>query len=194
MKATQQLRDEHRGIKSMLSILEQVCQQLGSTESLNQEHFEGILEFLKVFVDKCHHGKEEELLFPALIALGVPEEGPIATMRYEHEMARNYVKDMSHAYATYMEGDKSSSKSIMQNTQGYIALLKAHIEKENVVLLVIADSHLSNKRQHELLEGFEKIEEEQIGIGKHEKFHRLLKKLSGIYVNRSHSADKVKGR
>jgi hypothetical protein len=31
------------------------------------------------------------------------------------------------------------------------------------------------------LKGFEKIEEERIGVGKHEEFHGLIKKLSGIY-------------
>jgi hemerythrin-like domain-containing protein len=181
MKATQQLRDEHEGIKSMLSILEQVCQQLGSTGSLNREHFEGILEFLKVFVDKCHHGKEEDLLFPALIALGVPEEGPIAAMLLEHEMGRHFVKAMSAVFARYIAGEESSAKDIIKDAYGYISLMKGHIEKENVVLFVIADSHLSNKRQRELSEGFEKIEEERIGIGKHEEFHALLKKLSRIY-------------
>ncbi len=181
MKATQQLRDEHEGIKIMLSILEQVCQQLGSTGSLNHEHFEGILEFLKVFVDTCHHGKEEDLLFPALIAMGVPKEGPIAAMLHEHEIGRNYVKTMSKVYAAYMEGDGSSAKNIIKNAYGYISLMRGHIEKENVVLFVIADNHLSSKRQQELFDGFEKIEEERIGIGKHEEFHVLLKKLSGIY-------------
>jgi hemerythrin-like domain-containing protein len=182
MKATQQLKDEHEGVKIMLSILEQVSQQLEAVGSLNKEHFEGILEFLKVFVDKCHHGKEEELLFPALVAVGVPKDGPIAVMLYEHEMGRHYVQAMSEAYVTHMAGEKSSSKDIMQNAHGYISLLKGHIEKENTVLFVMADSLLSEKRQDELFEGFEKIEVERIGVGKHEEFHGLIKKLSGIYL------------
>ena len=182
MKATQQLKDEHEGVKLMLNILEKVCQQVEAVGSLNKEHFEGILEFLKVFVDKCHHGKEEDLLFPALIAVGVPKEGPIAVMLHEHEMGRQYVKAMSQAYATYIAGDKSTSKDIMQNGHGYISLLKDHIEKENNVLFVMADSRLSETRQDELFEGFEKLEEERIGVGKHEEFHGLLKKLSGAYL------------
>jgi hemerythrin-like domain-containing protein len=88
MKATQQLRNEHEGVKVMLIILEQVCRQLEADRNLNEEHFDGILEFLKVFVDKCHHGKEEDLLFPALTAAGIPEDGPIAVMLQEHEMGR----------------------------------------------------------------------------------------------------------
>jgi hemerythrin-like domain-containing protein len=71
----------------------------------------------------------------------------------------------------------------MQNAHGYVSLMRDHIEKENNVLYVMADSRLSEKRQDELFEGFEKIEEERIGIGKHEEFHGLLKKLSGTYLN-----------
>jgi hypothetical protein len=48
---------------------------------------------------------------------------------------------------------------------------------------VMADSRLSEKRQDELFEGFEKIEEERIGVGKHEQFHGLLEKLSQLYLN-----------
>lgn len=183
MKATQQLRDEHEGVKIMLSTLEQVCQQWEATGNLNREHFEGILEFLKIFVDKCHHGKEEELLFPALVAAGVPEDGPIAVMLHEHEMGRNYVKAISIAFPGYMTGEISSSKDVLQNAHGYISLLRDHIGKENNVLFVMADSLLSEQSQDELFEGFEKIEEDRIGVAKHEEFHGLLKKLSGIYLD-----------
>jgi hemerythrin-like domain-containing protein len=182
MKATQQLRDEHEGIKIMLSILGQVLHQLKTTGSLNKEHFDGILEFLKVFVDKCHHAKEEELLFPALLASGVPKDGPVAVMLREHETGRNHIKAMNAAFAGYTAGDISVSKDIIQNIHGYTSLLKDHIEKENNVLFVMADNLLSEKNQEELLEGFERIEEERIGIGKHEEFHGLIKKLSGIYL------------
>ena len=182
MKATGQLRDEHEGVRIMLGILEKLRGKLETAGSIDKEHFEGILEFLKVFVDKCHHAKEEELLFPALVAAGVPEEGPIAVMLREHEMGRGYVSAMSRTWGTYMAGDKSSSGEIMQNAQEYILLLRNHIEKENNVLFVMADDLLSEKKQDELFEGFEKIEEERIGVGKHEEFHGLIKRLSVIYL------------
>jgi hemerythrin-like domain-containing protein len=183
MKSTQQLKDEHEGVKVMLHILGEVCRQLETTGNLNKEHFESILEFLSIFVDKCHHGKEEELLFPALEAAGIPKYGPISVLLHEHQVGRNYVKAMSEAFAGYQRGNKSLSQGIMHNAHNYIFLLSNHIEKENDVLFVMADDHLSERMQHELLEGFEKIEEERIGIGKHEEFHVLLEKLSRIYLN-----------
>jgi len=183
MKATQQLKDEHEGVKVMLNILGHVGQQLDAFGSLNKEHFEGILEFLKVFVDKCHHGKEEKLLFPALVAVGISKDGPIAVMLHEHEVGRKFIKAISEAFARYTTGDMSSSNDIVQNTQGYISLLRDHIEKENNVLFVMADNFLSEERQNELFEGFERIEVEEIGVGKHEEFHGLLQRLSKIYLN-----------
>ncbi len=183
MKATQQLRDEHEGIKIMLSILGQVGRQLEGARNLNKEHFDGILDFLKVFVDKCHHAKEEELLFPALVVAGIRKDGPVAVLLHEHEMGRNHTKAMKAAFAGYIAGDISLSKDIAQNIDGYISLLRDHIEKENNVLFVMADNLLSENSQDELLEGFEKIEEERIGVGKHEEFHGLIKKLSGIYLS-----------
>jgi hemerythrin-like domain-containing protein len=191
MKATQQLKDEHEGVKIMLNVLERVCQQIEEVGSLDEGHFEGILEFLKGFVDKCHHGKEEELLFPALVSVGVPEGGPIKVMLHEHEKGRYYIKTMTAAFSIYKTGDKSSLKGIMYNSKGYISLLKDHIERENNVLFPMADSRLSEERQDELFEGFEKIEEERIGAGRHEKFHHSLEKLSRIYLKQIGGHDGV---
>jgi len=182
MKATQQLRDEHEGIKVMLNILEQIGRDLEMDGPLNGEHVEGILEFLTIFVDKCHHAKEEELLFPVLVAAGVPREGHIALLLEEHERGRSYVQAIRDAYTAWSGGVTPSAQAIRQNALTYIALLREHIEKENNVLFVMADSILSEITQDELLEGFEKIEEERIGVGKHESFHHFLKELGKVYL------------
>lgn len=182
MKATQQLKNEHEGVRIMLGILKKICEKLETEGNIDKEHFDRILEFLKVFVDKCHHGKEEELLFPALEAAGIPKYGPISVMLHEHQVGRNYVKAMSEAFAGYQLGNKSLSQSILHTAQDYISLLNDHIVKENNILFVIADNRLSEQKQDELFEGFEKIEVDRIGIGKHEEFHGLIEKLNGIYL------------
>jgi len=41
---------------------------------------------------------------------------------------------------------------------------------------------LSEMTQRELHEAFEKIEEERIGAGKHEAFHKLLHTLHDTYL------------
>ena len=56
------------------------------------------------------------------------------------------------------------------------------MDKEDTVLFPMADSRLSQKKQKELLQGFEDIERERIGSGKHEEFHRLLDTLEVTYL------------
>ena len=99
MKATDQLRDEHKGVFLMLAILEKVSAKLETEASLDKGHLEGMLEFFRVFVDKCHHGKEEDLLFPAYEAAGIPNKnGPINVMLAEHAEGRGYIKSMTEAF------------------------------------------------------------------------------------------------
>ncbi len=182
MKATQQLKDEHQGIKIVFRILEKMCEKLESDATLNAAHFEGILEFFKVFVDKCHHGKEEDLLFPAMEEVGIPRQGPIGVMLAEHDMGRSYVKVISGAYSEYQSGKSSASVTLIDNTKGYISLMLAHIDKEDNVLYPMGDSRFSEEKHEELIEGFEKLERERIGIGKHEEFHEMIDNLSKLYL------------
>ena len=181
MKPTKQLKAEHEGVKLMLGILEKVC---ANPDEINQEHFTKILEFLKVFVDKCHHGKEEDLLLPAMTEAGVlKEEGVIKFTLLEHVEGRGYVKGMSEASDKLKNGDRQASTKIAENGKKYIVLLIKHIEKENTILFPLADKVLSQAKQNELEEEFEKLEVERIGLGKHEEFHKLLHQLKEIYLD-----------
>lgn len=186
MSPTEQLKEEHEAIKLMLKILEKVCEKLESKEEVNPEHLERIVEFIKVFADKCHHGKEEDLLFPAMEEAGIPKEGgPIGVMLTEHNMGRDYVKGMNEAVAKYKTGDRTVSPKIVENARNYIRLLTPHINKEDNILYQMADMRLSKEKQEELLEEFERVESEIIGADKHEEFHQLLRNLKQVYLGDS---------
>jgi len=184
MKATDQLRDEHKAVVLMLTILEKVSRKLKTKSALEKEHFEGILEFFRVFVDKCHHGKEEDLLFPAYEAVGIPNKnGPIGVMLAEHEEGRGYVKNMAAAFEEFKKGEPLSGSRIEEYTNKYIALLKQHIDKEDTVLYPMGDARITDEKDKELLAGFGRIENERIGSGKHEQFHSMIDKLKSIYLS-----------
>lgn len=183
MTATEELRAEHEGIKLMLRILDKYCALLEGGEEVDPEHGERMIEFIRVFADRCHHEKEEELLFPALERHGIPREGgPIGVMLHEHDAGRACVRGMTEALEKFKGGDKGAAGSFIENARAYVELLGAHIEKENQVLFPMAEMRLTDKEQTELAEAFEKVETEKIGAGKHEEFHALLAKLRGIYL------------
>lgn len=183
MRPTEILIKEHDAILLMLKILDAVATRLGKNEPVNPEHPRQIVEFIRVFADKCHHGKEENLLFKSMARAGVPEQGgPIAVMLSEHETGRNLVRNMDTAASAFAEGDKSAAGQFVQNAHGYISLLSQHIQKENMVLFPMADRVIPNDEQDRLLVDFDKVETEIIGEGTHERFHELLDQLKSEYL------------
>ena len=69
--ASEDLINEHEGILFGLKILKKMAERLvGNTNIETQDYYE-IVNFLKLFVDKCHHGKEEGFLFPAMEKAGI---------------------------------------------------------------------------------------------------------------------------
>jgi len=184
MKATDELKREHQGIELMLAILQAVSTRLKQGQPVAQDHLSGIMEFLTVFVDKCHHGKEEDFLFPALEAAGVPREGgPIGVMLKEHEQGRVLVSRLKDALAALQSGDVSNDARVQVIVDEYVALLSQHIVKENTVLFPMADGKLDANSDMQLVKAFERLEKERIGVGKHEEFHALLHRLRNKYVD-----------
>ncbi len=181
MKPTEILKNEHRVIEKMLDVLEGLTKRVESGEEINIEHAEKIIEFFKIFADKCHHGKEEDMLFPEMEKAGIPREGgPIGVMLFEHTQGRNFIKEMAEAVEEIKKGKDEKFKFI-ENAKGYINLLRDHIYKEDNILFNMADMHLTQEVQNGLLERFEKFEKEEIGEGIHEKFHKLVHELEEIY-------------
>ena len=183
MSPIEVLTTEHKAIKSALVILENMCKRLEEGESVDKNDIEGIIDFIKGFADACHHCKEEEVLFRKMQESGFPVQGgPITVMLSEHQMAREFVKKMSKA----IEGRDINRDLFVESARGYIKLLSQHIDKENNILYPLAEEHLAGKDK-EIIEEFDKIEEEKVGEGKHEEYHRLLEKLANKYLeNGSH--------
>jgi len=183
MKATEQLKEEHKAIKEMLRVLDVVCQRLESGEEVSAGHLETIVKFLHLFADKCHHGKEEDVLFPMMEQAGIPKEGgPIGVMLIEHDTGRDYIRGLSDGVTRCKGGERTASAQIIENARSYTVLLTQHIDKEDNILYPMGDSHLSARKDQELLEEFEKVERDRIGPGGHEELHKLLHDLAKIYL------------
>lgn len=182
--ATQELRNEHEGIKVALAVLDRMADQVEAGQSVNLDDVDQIIDFLKTLADRCHHGKEEDLLFPALEKVGVSrEQGPIGVMLAEHDHGRAHISAMTDALAGLREGDPRAGTAFATAARGYVRTLGDHIEKENNVLFVMAERQLSPEEHAGLVEGFERIEQERIGPGVHERYHALLDRLARYYLS-----------
>lgn len=177
-KAISDLEHEHEAILTALKIMEKmVSASADDTSDLLKTDILSFMTFLKEFADKCHHGKEEGILFPALKESGIPEKnGPIEVLLAEHSEGRTLIKNMEENVAGVFKQIEFATIA-----REYINLLRNHIQKENEVLFPMAERTLAPARLEKIYQLFEAHEEEVIGHGRHEELHKILKKLKLKY-------------
>jgi hemerythrin-like domain-containing protein len=179
MLPTDILMDEHRIIEQALDCLEKLLEQCMAENKLDVQSASQLIDFFRGFADRCHHGKEEEQLFPMMEANGFSGGcSPVVVMLREHELGRLYIRGMEDAIEPAAAGDPESLKWFVQHSRSYLKLLREHIHKEDVCLFPAANHRLTEKDQKQLLAGFEKVEAEEIGPGVHDRFLRSVNELS----------------
>ena len=168
---------EHDLILQALDAIERKLTRLEAGGGGDRAYFEKAVEFLRTFADKCHHGKEEDLLFKAMVNKGFPlQGGPIAVMLSEHEAGRAFIRGIA-AGAARLGTDPSGAKQVIDNGRAYIQLLRGHIAKENQILFPMAERVLSPEDQALLAQAFDRFEAQETGAGVHEASVALLKEL-----------------
>jgi len=183
MKATQYLKKEHEEISLMLSIMQKITISVWRSDKLNVEHYEKIIDFLEGFADKCHHAKEELILFPAMEAKGIKkDEKCIGLELKEHKESNEFVQSLHNAFNVYKKDSNKGAIKVFAGLLNYINLLRSHIEKENNVLLKMADEVLNDKEQEAMLKAFIKQENKITGEAKLAEYRKSLHELKAIYL------------
>jgi len=179
MNPIQTLREEHEGISQALLILQRMTDLMEAGKELELNDAKGMADFFSGFADACHHAKEEESLFP-LIAnrMTSMEYEKVEELLDEHVQGRKFLEAMRNATDQFRNGNTTD---FIESSRKYIDLLNAHIQKEESAFLLM-ENLLTDTENDSLNEAFEKIENEKIGKGKHEQYHRTLDELKIKYL------------
>jgi hemerythrin-like domain-containing protein len=134
------LRDQHRNILKVAAVLEQILDGRPASAPMDHDAIADCVSFIRLYADALHHGKEEDLLFPALHECGMPKDGgPIAVMLQEHAEGRRFARAMADALPAARGGDQAAADRLAHAGRGYIHLIRGHIMKEDHVLFNMAD-------------------------------------------------------
>ena len=136
--ATARLRREHRVILQVVDVLDAIVAGPDSG-TWPLDDLDRCVEFFRLFTDACHHGQEEDVLFPTLEDRpGAGMHELIAIMRDEHRQGRALVADMRDALARLRSGS-AAGPTLRAAADDYSALIRAHIQKEDGGLFDLAD-------------------------------------------------------
>jgi hemerythrin-like domain-containing protein len=132
------LVQEHRLIESVLDALWAFAEQLDQDDPPPPAELGGFVDWLRRYADAFHHGKEEDVLFTAMVASGMPgDDGPIAVMLEQHDEGRRLVSRMAEAAASPKWTAETRRRAARAATD-FVALLRQHIQIEDTVLYPMA--------------------------------------------------------
>jgi hemerythrin-like domain-containing protein len=175
MKTIDTLRDEHNGVLYVLDQLERAVSAAERGVPLPADVFVDIQEFFAIFVDKCHHGKEEAELFPRLTS--ADGRALVERLEAEHVTGRRLAAAYASATEAYQPGVAASGTRLAETARAYAAFLRSHIAVETEQLFPVVETLV--EQDQDLVDAFERVEEEQIGPGTHERLHGMIDGLGG---------------
>ncbi|MEZ0318968.1 MAG: hemerythrin domain-containing protein [Pyrobaculum sp.] len=164
---TSALREHHDKILEALQLLDKVL----SSPSPDPEDVIKLIRFAQYFVDACHHGVEDYILFQGANRAGFPfAGGPIYVMVSEHGVGRYLARMMEELYKAWRAGDQGALAELVDYAKLYIDHLAQHIDKENNVLFPMLESMATDISASRSLEDIEKEHE-------HDKWVAMLDEL-----------------
>jgi hemerythrin-like domain-containing protein len=147
------------------------------------------VSFFREFADAYHHGKEEHILFDAMVEHGFPRHaGPIAVMLQEHDMGRAQVAVLAAKAAQSEAWSDEDRQTIADAANDYSGLLRAHIHKEDAILYPMAEQRLPPEALLRVGEDCERFENERAGSGAHERLTALADALVLRHAGAAHPA------
>jgi hemerythrin-like domain-containing protein len=141
--STVSLKQDHDLIEKVLKSMWSTLPLLKSGKTIPEPILNQVIDFSLNFTDICHHGKEENSLFPELEKKGMPRNsGPIAVMLMEHEVTRKLATRMEASAKVYVQSKDATQ--LITDMQEYINHVVQHLWKENNRLFEMAEMALRN--------------------------------------------------
>jgi hemerythrin-like domain-containing protein len=187
MDAIETLRNEHRLIEKAIDALVAFADEARGRGTDDRAELARFVTFIREFADGCHHGKEEDILFQAMVEAGFPRNGgPIAVMLMEHDQGRQHVAALHGLAGKAGPWTAEDRRRLSDAAHGYADLLRQHIHKEDAILYPMALQRLPPEVMHRVSRDCERYEAEKTGSGEHERLHRLAEDLVARHAGAPH--------
>ena len=175
---------EHEYIIRLIRVIRQASLNIFNGGEIDSDDFEEIIDFIRSFADKHHHGKEEKILFVEMKKhLGAVADKLITHgMLVEHDLGRLYINDAHEALEKVRQGDVDSKFDLIANIMNYGYLLIRHIGKEDTVVYPFAEKNLTKEIMDKINEESLVFEEDAKKTGTQNYYIEILNRLEEKYL------------
>jgi len=166
---------EHRLIEKMFDVVRKEIKQIEERQQADPIFIDTTVDFIRMYADRTHHGKEEDILFRDLEKKNMAEQDKKVMQELidEHVYGRKTVKELVEAKENYLQGRPGALEIILEKFNALVNFYPEHIEKEDKVFFPSTERYFSQEEQDAMLEEFWEFDKEMI----HEKYRSLVKQM-----------------
>lgn len=175
MQARGPLMIEHRLIERMISVIKDALLQIEVTHKTDSVFVDKAVDFIRIYADRTHHGKEEDILFRELSkrSLSAEDKNVMEELIEEHIFGRQTTKALVEANTRYRNGDESALTDIASRLQTLVEFYPKHIEKEDKVFFPASRAYFTDQEDQAMLAEFWEFDRKMI----HEKYKSVVEGL-----------------
>ncbi len=175
MKPRGQLMIEHRLIEKLLAKAAELSTRVRE-ENYDPVLIDSIVDFIKTYADRTHHGKEEDILFRELSKKKL-SGGSLAAMNdliAEHAQARAKVRQIAELNERCRNGETSVVPEIRDIILWLADFYPRHIRKEDKEFFPETEKYFTDAELEAMLKDFWEFDKNMI----HEKYKSILESIS----------------
>ena len=166
---------EHRLIEKMIILMEKEIKKMKKYSKANPLFIDIAVDFIRMYADRTHHGKEEDILFKDL---NKKELSPNHTkimdeLIEEHVWARNTVGKLVEAKNQYVKGNTKVLDDIINLMNELVEFYPKHITKEDKHFFIPIMNYFTKDEQKKMLQEFGEFDKTLI----HEKYQKVIENL-----------------
>jgi len=168
---------EHRLIERMIRVMKGEVGAMERQGEARPQFIDGAVDFIRTYADRCHHGKEEDILFRLLSEkpISARHKDVVEELIQEHVLARNLTGQLVAAKERYVAGDNGALSEIGKVMSQLVDFYPVHIEKEDRHFFIPCMEYFSQHEQDIMLESFGEFDRTLI----HEKYRAVIQKFEG---------------
>lgn len=176
MKPRGPLMIEHRLIEKMLKVVEKEIAYINNDSAVDSVFIDTVVDFIRIYADRTHHGKEEDILFRELEKkdLNDDDRAIMKELINEHVLARKAVRELVAANQNFRNGDSKTIDSIKEKMAYLVRFYPEHIQKEDKIFFPNTERYFTGKELEKMLADFREFDRKMI----HEKYGKLYETLA----------------
>ena len=168
---------EHRLIERAIAFMQAEKKRLEEGGDLDPVTIDTLVDFIRTYADRCHHGKEEDILFADLEnkPLSDSEQRLMSELVEEHKRGRRLTQTLLSAKDEVVAGHIEKLSEMLATMGELIEFYPRHIEKEDRHFFPDTERHYSDAELEQMIQEFYTFDMRMI----HEKYTTVVDTLAG---------------